>query len=87
MMTSALRARRRAGAEELAHFDANELQALARDVSRSLLNSWPTARPGAGGGAGLLRLLSSWGGLVPERIERTRTHRSMGISSAPVARP
>ena len=40
LMTTITRWRaRRKAVEELAHFDANELQALARDVSRSLLNS------------------------------------------------
>jgi hypothetical protein len=63
------RARRKAG-EELAHFEANELQALARDVGLSSEQLTGFARPGAGGGEDLLRLLR-FGGLVPERIERT----------------
>ena len=61
------RAKRKAG-EDLAHFDANELQALARDVGLSPEQLTRFARPG--GGEELSRLLR-FGGLVPERIERT----------------
>ena len=67
------RAKRKAG-EELAHFDANELQALARDVGLSPEQLTRFARPGAGGGEELPRLLR-FGGLVPERIERTHPRR------------
>ena len=67
------RARRKAG-EELADFDANELQALARDVGLSPEQLTRFARLGAGGGEELPRLLR-FGGLVPERIERTHPRR------------
>ena len=61
------RAKRKAG-EVLAYFDADELQALARDVGLSPEQLTRFARPG--GGEELSRLLR-FGGLVPERIERT----------------